>query len=299
MINLALCKVTTALAKANSKVARTFQPKEDLTPASEYLRMQDGKLRHWAPTTGAATESVHRTRAEVMGTKFYLKNGRAVSDYTWYLEKVNYSGEFVFQQAHCDDGNDPTLKLFGRVTDHKALTGQILYGLRTEGSSKDPTKVVLMDGVDFTKPVNTIIDLTQDGSINLTAVNQGKVVTVSKKLSAERAARPHVFHNGPYNQVNMGGKDEPEGDGTLLWSQNIDWRFGDAPVVVEPTPPVATAPEDPIVAFVKLLDAAEKMDKKAIKDELNRITNLVDKSGLTDEQQAPLYARIKALKKKK
>lgn len=292
MIDLKKYMVTTALAKANKDEARTFQAGEDLTLASEFLRTENGMIRQWAPTTGAATESVDRTRAEIVGTAFYAKDSEEnVSEYTWYAGKVNYKGEFVFQQMHCKDGNDPTFKAFGRITNAKTMTGQILYGIRKTASSSDPKKVVLIDGIQFGQPINSVISLEPDGTFKFTVTQADRVATFTVKLDEKRAARPHVFHWGPYNQVDMGAKEEPAGDGTLIWSQNIEERHGpvavEPPVVVDPpvvTPPVVTPPvvEEPA-------DLADE-----IKGRLSEMEDVID--NLPEAQAKELRVLIKEVR---
>lgn len=53
---------------------------------------------------------------------------------------------------------------------------------------------------------------------------------------------------------------------------------------------------DKPVQYGALIDAASKLPRKAMLTELNRITNLIDEAEMPDEEQAPLYARIKSLK---
>lgn len=217
MIKISDYSVTTPLAKPNSKVARTFQPGEDLSPVAAYI----GQGMCFAPTTGAATQSVHRTRAEIVGKPFYFKDAEShLSQMTWHLAGLNWAGKAVFQQMHCDDGNDPTLKLF-IISADGGKTGRIDYGLRTTDGSADPRNRTLLDHVDFTKAVTTSIRVSADGVVSISAAQNGSAGSIEEKLSAKRAKRPHVFHWGVYNQVNMGDIREPAGDGTLLYWSDI------------------------------------------------------------------------------
>lgn len=309
MIDLKLYKVTTALAKANKNEARTFQPGDDLTLASQYLAMQGGRIRHWAPTTGAATSSVHRTRSEVVGEAFYLKDAAEhVSDYNWQAEQVNYEDEFVFQQAHCDDGNDPTLKWFGRITDKANLIGEILYGLRTAAGSSDPKKKTILTNVDFKQPVHTVINMTKGGAVTLVAEQGSNTNQVTAQLSKERAARPHVFHWGPYNQVNMGADEEPEGDGTLLWSNDIAEFHGEnyepAPVVVaDPVPeqdPESESPGRTLSMVATDIQAqleiwrADHSQSKAVQDKIQTLKEETDTFPVSADRRSVLDLIVSA-----
>lgn len=283
MIKLSDYQITTPLAKTGGKVARTFQPGEDLTPAAAFICQ--GMC--YAPTTGAATSSVHRTRSEIVGEPFYFWNSEQnLSLMTWTLGAINWAGKVVFQQMHCDDGNDPTLKLFAISADG-GKTGRIDYGLRTTDSSADPKNITLLDNVDFSLPVTTSISSLGNGVVNISAYQGGNLVVRSAQLSAKRAARPHVFHWGVYNQVDMGNASEPAGDGSLLHWIDITELHGDiAPVpltLMEQIDSIYNDWKDSKVTRLEALTALNALSKK--------VADVPD-----SKDRAPLYAQIKAHK---
>lgn len=283
MIKLSDYQITTPLAKTGGKVARTFQPGEDLSPAAAFI----GQGMCFAPTTGAATSSVHRTRAEIVGEKFYFKdNEQNLSLMTWTLGAINWAGKVVFQQMHCDDGNDPTLKQFA-ISEDGGKTGRIDYGLRLTDSSTDPKNKTLLENVDFSLPITTSIQVSATGLLLLEAVQGENYAKVEVQLSGQRAMRPHVFHWGVYNQVDMGNASEPAGDGSLLFWTDITELHG----------AIKTLP----VVLMEEIDAAYS-DWAASK--LTRLEALTDLNALSkkvaevpdSKDRAPLYAQIKAYK---
>lgn len=283
MINLSDYQVTTPLAKTGSKVARTFQPGEDLTPAAEFIRQ--GMCA--APTTGAATSSVHRTRSEIVGEPFYFKDAEQnISQMTWTLASINWFGKVVFQQMHCDDGNDPTLKMFAISADG-GKTGRIDYGLRTTDSTSDPKNKTLIDNVDFTLPVTTKISPSQDGLVTISALQGDRLETASAQLSAKRAGRPHVFHWGVYNQVDMGSDQEPEGDKSVLHWTDITEIHGaiavTPPTLMEQIDSVYSDWQDGKISRIDALNALNALSKK--------VAEVPD-----SKDRAPLYTQIKAYK---
>lgn len=282
MFDLSSFELTTPMPKPGGKTALTV-PGKDIGRVAEFAFYDAGQLLLWAPTTGASTESVKRTRCELKGEPFYLADAPIHrASLHAKVERVNWYGEFVVLQAHCDDGNDPTLKTFIETEDGN--TGSFNAGLRTKASTTAPKKVTVYPGLDLSRPFTATINITKAGLVTLTVV-QDRTETLTGQLEPARAARPHVFHWGVYNQVDKGNAKEPAGDGTLL--RIID-------------PPQELHGEEPIPAkvdFNALLDAAAKLTGTARKVELQRITDLIDDSDLSDADQGPLYTRIKSMKK--
>lgn len=309
-------EITVAMPKPGAKTAYTG-PAHDLGYVSEFAWKDKGDLLLWAPTDGATTQSVHRTRCELKGKPFLLKSAPLHRAFLKALaEKINYAGECVVIQAHCDDGNDPTLKGFLRTEDGK--TGDFLVGLRTTKSSSDPKKQMVYEGLDLSRPFSAEIRILKAGDISIT-VKQDRTESIKGKLDAERAKRPHVFHWGAYNQIDKGKPGEPKGDGTRLRcfpGQPLEYHGPVAEVVETPDPTPQPTP-DPTpnptpepgegddhdtddqpstTNFDDLLDEAQKMTGKARGDELNRITDLIDDADIPKAEKAPLYVRIKAIK---
>lgn len=274
MFDLSGFDLTTPQKKPNGTTALTV-PADDLSTVSEFAYYDGENLMLWAPTTGATTSSVKRTRCELKGQPFYLADAdEHRASLRAEVEKVNWSGEFVVLQVHCDDGNDPTMKMFIDGTD-------VTVGLRTKASTADPKKVLLYPSLDLSRPVTFQVDITRDGLVTA-SVAQDRTETLAGQLEPKRAARPHVFHWGVYNQVDKGSTHEPVGDGTLLRVLAQPLEFHGAP---------------PGVDFTAMLDAAEQLGGQTRKLELNRVTDLIDEADIPKADKAPLYTRIKALKK--
>ncbi|QZA71304.1 alginate lyase [Pseudomonas phage AH02] len=282
MIKLSEYSVTTPLPKEGKSVARTFQPGESLTPVLAYV--EKGKL--WAATTGATTESVKRTRCEIVGKEFYFKDHeRHVSEMVWHMTQINWFGKVVFQQMHCDDGNDPTLKMFATSSDG-GKTGKLTYGLRTTDSSQDPKNLTLLDKVTFADDIETRIEIDSQGKITLTASQGDKSSTIEVSLTKGRAARPHVFHWGPYNQINQGSDKEPEGDGTMLyWSDITEDHQGGSAWIIEQIEK----------AYAQWLSG--ELNWQQAQEQLNFLSKQTA-SIPTSEERAPVYALIKEYKAK-
>lgn len=135
-------------------------------------------------------------------------------------------------------------------------------------------------------------------------VIKGVLAVGGYQFDAESYAKDAwYFKAGMYSQTKVGGK----GCGQVTF--HALHLYHGAPVTVpEPSPEPAPstppaepeeAPEDaPLSAasITKRLDAAEKLTGKARGAEINVITNLIDDSGLSDKEQAPLYARAKKIK---
>ncbi|MBF7143406.1 MULTISPECIES: polysaccharide lyase family 7 protein [Pseudomonas] len=168
-----------------------------------------------APTTGATTESVKRTRCELKGKPFSLHSKRRFcARITAQVTKVNWKGSFVLIQAHCHDGNDPTFKGFIETTDKK--TAVFKGGLRTGDSTASPPKTMIHDNLLLSEPFTATIVLGPASAIAVTMSQGDSSKTLTGKLSNTRAHRAHVFHMGIYNQVDKGAAEEPEDDGTHL-----------------------------------------------------------------------------------
>lgn len=274
MFDLSGLELTTPQKKPNGTTALTVAG-DQLDQVSQFAYYDGDDLMLWAPTTGATTASVKRTRTELKGQPFYLADAEVNrAGLPAKVEKVNWAGEFVILQAHCDDGNDPTVKTF---IDGEAVT----VGVRTKASTTDPKKQTVYVGLDLSRPFTLDLELSNTGVVTLT-VAQDRTETATWQLEPKRAARPHVFHWGVYNQVDKGSDQEPAGDGTLLRVLARPLEFHGAP---------------PGVDFDQLLDAAEQLGGQPRKLELNRITDLIDAADIPKAEKAPLYTRIKALKK--
>jgi hypothetical protein len=231
----------------------------------------------WAPTSGATTASVNRTRAELKAQPFCLDDhDEHIARLTAKVDRVNWKGSFVVIQAHCHGYGDPTLKGFIETED--GCTGTFKVGLRTEAGGEAPPKQVVFEGINLAQPFTVQLRLKRGGAAEAYFEQGGQCRSLRCQLSAERAARLHVFHWGAYNQVDQGHPSEPKGDGTRLKVLDIlecHWS------------PVGDAQ-----AFLKEIKAA----CKALEEKLNTISNQIDNSNLDGAQSGPLYTRIRAIK---
>lgn len=224
--------LTTPLKKQDGNTARTFKSAElvetvlaDLE-AKGIIRRGENYFDVIAPTTGATTSSVNRTRTEFkLPAPVFLKN------YTEFLVrlkgellKVNHERDVVVLQLHCDDGNDPTIKGFYD-------NGVIKVGVRQSDKTTAPDK----SNVATVGATPVLIELEYRIKGNTLTVVSGHGETAIRKeftLTADRLARPHVPHVGVYNQVEQGAKGELPGDSSVL--RIYEFYAGEAPVVVPP-----------------------------------------------------------------
>lgn len=231
----------------------------------------------WAPTSGATTASVNRTRTELKAKPFSLDDhDEHIARLTAKVDQVNWKGSFVVIQAHCHGYGDPTLKGFIETKDGR--TGTFKVGLRTEASGDAPPKQVVFEGVDLAQPFTVQLRLKRGGAAEAYFEQGGQCKSLRCQLSAERAARLHVFHWGAYNQVDQGHPSEPKGDGTRLRVLDIlecHWT-----------------PVGDTKAFLAEIKAA----CSALEEQLNVISSQIDSSNLEDAESGPLYTRIRAIK---
>ncbi|WP_263262692.1 polysaccharide lyase family 7 protein [Pseudomonas sp. RIT-PI-S] len=276
--------ITTPKPKPGGTTALTV-PGHRIDEVREFARYEEGCAVLWAPTSGATTASVNRTRCEVKGKPFYLADGvKHIARLTSQVQQVNWKGSFVLIQAHCHDGNDPTLKGFIETKDR--LSGVFKVGLRIAPDPAAPPKQVVFEPVDLAQPFTVQVCLHAGGKVEVGFEQEGCKEMLSAWLSDERAARPHVFHMGAYNQVDQGHESEPATDGTLLRIVDILECHEQS----EGTPPLDGA------AFNAMIDHACTLPRQAMLLELNRITDLIDEADLPDDVSGPLYLRIKAIK---
>lgn len=224
--------LTTPLKKPGASTARTFKSAELVESVLADLEAK-GLIRRGAdyfdviaPTTGATTGSVKRTR-----TEFKFPEPIFLKDYTELLIRlkgellaVNYDGDVVVLQLHCDDGNDPTIKGFYD-------NGDIKVGVRDYDETKDPDKVKLVN-VGATP---ALLELEYRIRGNKLTVVCGHGESASRKeftLTAGRLARPHVPHVGVYNQIDQGADTEPAGDRSAL--RIYEFYVGEAPDAAQP-----------------------------------------------------------------
>jgi hypothetical protein len=298
--DLKVYDITTPLAKkdaginSTSKDAYTWIPGKSFDPVSAFVSQGQSGVMLWAPTSGATTSSVHRTRCEVKGDPFYFKDQPVhTSEMTIIIHKVNWLGSVVIMQMHCHDGNDPTNKTFLEVVDGK---GRLRNGMRLTKSTSDPKKTLLLDNIDLSLPFSIKYCTTQDGFFTVDAGQGENKGHLEGQFDSVRASRPHVYHWGAYNQIDEGDAREPVGDGTLVELIHLAEYHGEVPVTI---PPVELTPYEAAQKRVDELEVeyykALKKLQTSIKTELNILTT--DMKLLEDKELlAPIYIQIKEFK---
>lgn len=265
-------------------------PGTDVGLVPEYVQCKQNEVSLWAPTSGATTESVKRTRCELKGKPFALEEKRyAYARITTRVEQVNWKGEFVLIQAHCHDGNDPTFKGFISTSDGK--TAVFKGGLRTDESTSSPPKETILSNIRLDSPFTAAVYLEQlnnadqsTWTVRVTLQQGERCGALAKSVDAKRGCRPHVFHMGTYNQVNKdecpdGTPLDPEKDGTRLVVTELLETFGHR------------------ARYEGRLDEAAIMtDRTKRLKKLDQIAELIDKADLPSEDTDALNARLAAIR---
>lgn len=265
-------------------------PGTDVGLVPEYVQCKQHEVSLWAPTSGATTESVKRTRCELKGKPFTLKEKRyAYARITTQVEQVNWKGEFVLIQAHCHDGNDPTFKGFISTLDGK--TAVFKGGLRTDGSTSSPPKETIFSGIRLDSPFSAAVYLEQINSadqsmwaVRVTLQQGNRCEGMERTVDAKRGARPHVFHMGTYNQVNndehpAGAPLDPEKEGTRLTVTELLETFGHRARYEGRLDEAATT-----------VDGSKRLRK------LDQIAELIEKADLPSEDTDALNIRLQAIR---
>lgn len=286
MIDLSKLDVTTPMMKAGGKTALTVKG-ASITSTSDYVyQAPAGSYYFVAPRFGAHTESVHRTRSEWKEQEGWLFNSAEehVNRQKFNLKEVIDGRKVVVAQAHNDEGNNPVCKVFWN-------DGDIVAGIRTKDVKTDPKNETVLEGFELGKPGTVTIIVTDSGLLTVEAEQDGRTGKVEKQLDSSWSNNHLVFHGGVYNQKDM--DDTDKGDRSVFELLDLLIYHG------AKTTTGVEVPASPVDTLNKLIDSAVKLSRSEMLTELNRITNLVDDSDLSDEEQKPLYQRIKDAKSKK
>lgn len=249
----------------------------------------DGAITFRAPSSGEGIKSTPNStypRSELRET---LPNGDDkeanwtpesapihVLEAALVIDELPATQKAILGQIH-GEGNHPPLKI--------QVTGDTVYvqlRRKRDGSENKPALGKVKIGDLFSYRIEVYSDWRAKIYFN------GKQVVSTTLLEdgyqfdrASYAGDSWYFKAGVYSQEKVGGVGA--GQATFI---HLDMRHGD---VVPPSVPVP-------VDFNALLDAASKLPRKEMLAELNRVTNLIDDADISDETQAPLYKRIKAMK---
>lgn len=254
--------ITTPKPKPGKTEAQTYAAPIALADASEFVYTFGPYLRLWAPTTGAATKSVHRTRCEWMTDAFAKED----ADDHWnrqsiVLLSVNHAKKAVISQLHVDGQNNPPVKVFWD-------NGNVTVAIRESNKSSAPKPKLALGGVELGIPFAVVIHLTKKGSISVTVTQGANRGNVSGKLDETWDGEQFKFHGGIYNQVDFGLAGELPGEGTLAELQRLEVTHENKadqapeepstsdPSPVSPAPPVEPIPPVQPASQAEVLEAA-------------------------------------------
>lgn len=161
------------------------------------LLQEDGSVRFSAPTKGASSKSVHRTRCEWSELEYWALRSAAHhwSRQEMTLLQVNSAQKVVIAQVHVKDASTPPLKVFWNK-------GKITAGFRSNFDTPDLLNFTLLEAVPLGMPFKVSIHVTAAGSVSVSVLCEGrKSVCPLLKLDASWADRVFEFHGGLYNQV--------------------------------------------------------------------------------------------------
>lgn len=169
-----------------------------LVECSDFVtQLEDGSVRFSAPTKGASSKSVHRTRCEWSELEYWSLRSAAHhwSRQELTLLQVNSAQKVVIAQVHVKDASTPPLKVFWNK-------GKITAGFRSNFDTPDLLNFTLLEAVPLGMPFKVSIHVTAAGSVSISVLCEGrKSVCPLLKLDASWADRVFEFHGGLYNQV--------------------------------------------------------------------------------------------------
>lgn len=174
------------------------------------VRLEDGSIQFTAPTKGAASKSVHRTRTEWKEAEYWPLSS---APHHWSrqemtLVKVNSALKVVVAQVHVKNANTPPLKVFWNK-------GKLTIGFRA--SFDDPVIVnsTILENVPLGVPFKISVHVTAGGSVSVNALCQGRKSTCpSLRLDSSWKDQILQFHGGIYNQVDYTSSTS-EDDGSV------------------------------------------------------------------------------------
>lgn len=287
MIDLTPFQITTPHPKPDSSEAWTVPGAQAFTLVNEFCYPNGPYVVMWAPTEGASTPSVLRTRTEWMTAPFLLSsNDTHTNHQVLYASQVNHAGKFVCSQMHDQLFNDPTCKVFWD-------NGKIFGAIRTTDATSDPKYQLVLDNVPLNTPFTIDTSSTRMGLVSVSATCTGRTGTISDQITgSSRLARQHVFHGGAYNQVDRGLPGEVSGEGTRVEIRELVVTHAD----FQPDPAAELLKQiDAVAAALKAIARPTALDKTNAQAQLNILSK--DVAAIPDDKtRAPLYAAIKTIK---
>lgn len=172
----------------------------------EYFHADTGTLFFWAPVTGSKTASAKYARSELRETNtdgsvrnWKYADANNTLKATMMVTQVPSTGKVVIGQIHVYGSNEPLLKVEYQYKE-KLGTGNIVAKIRMTPDQDDPTVVTVATGVPMNKSLNYIIQLTNAGTLNVTAYNK----TWTTKIGSGWSSAQMYFKAGVYVQDNTG-----------------------------------------------------------------------------------------------
>lgn len=177
---------------------------------SVVTQLEDGSIQFTAPTKGAASKSVHRTRTEWKEVNYWPLSSAPHhwNRQTMTLVKVNSAQKVVVAQVHVKDATTPPLKVFWNK-------GKLTIGFRASFDNPAIVNSTILENVPLGVPFKLSVHVTAAGSVSVSALCQGrKSICPPLRLDSSWNDRILQFHGGIYNQVDY-TESTAEDDGSI------------------------------------------------------------------------------------
>ena len=174
------------------------------------IQLEDGSIQFTAPTKGASSKSVHRTRTEWKEVEYWplLSAPHHWSRQEMTLTKVNSAKKVVVAQVHVKDATTPPLKVFWNK-------GKLTIGFRASFDNPEIVNSTILENVPLGVPFKISVHVTAAGSVSVSALCQGRKSTCPVlRLDSSWKDRVLQFHGGIYNQVDYSESTTDE-DGSI------------------------------------------------------------------------------------
>lgn len=179
------------------------------------LRLDDGSLQFRAPTKGASSKSVHRTRMEWKEANYWPLSSAAHhwSRQKMTLVKVNAAQKVVVAQLHVKDANTPPLKVFWNK-------GKITIGFRASFDNPEIMNTTILDDVPLGVAFKISVHVTTAGSVSVSVLCEGrKSICPPLRLDSSWGDRVLQFHGGLYNQVDYSANTAVDDESVCIISE--------------------------------------------------------------------------------
>jgi hypothetical protein len=174
------------------------------------VQLEDGSVQFTAPTKGASSKSVHRTRTEWKEVEYWPLSSALHhwSRQEMTLVKVNSASKVVVAQVHVKNANTPPLKVFWNK-------GKLTIGFRASFADPAIVNSTILENVPLGVPFKISVHVTAAGSVSVNALCQGRKSTCpALRLDSSWKDQILQFHGGIYNQVDYTDSTSDE-DGSV------------------------------------------------------------------------------------